>query len=282
MNSLCILTDSSAQFIDPQHEHLPHLNIIPHKIYLNGHMADSDTKVTHLPRFATDSIHPQAKAPSVEDFRQRFIELSKNYNEILCLLISSQLSDCVQNAVQAAATIPGGVSIQIIDSQTTSLGLGFLTASALAALSDSKSTHAIERQIRNHIHHLFSVICTPGLSYLYYNGFVDRGQAIVCEMLDLYPIFGIENGRLAPMVKVRNRRQVLNFFLEYLSEFDNLNHIALLDHNTTESPDHKYWKESLGECTPKTPHSIHAIPLPMATLFGPNTLALFVMENQSA
>lgn len=282
MNSLCVLTDNSAQFIDSQSERLPHLNIIRHNIYLNGRLADSDMNVTDLPRYANDSSQPQAKAPSVEDFRQQFIKLSKQYNEILCLLISSQLSDCVKNASQAAETIPGGVSIQIIDSQTTSLGLGFLTAGSLAAVSAGKSSLAIERQIRSQIHHLFSVICTPSLSYLYYNGFVDRGQALVCEMFDLHPIFGIENGRLAPMDKMRNRRQVLDFFLEYLSEFDNLNHIALLDNNATESPDHNYWKNSLGECAPETTHSIHPIPLPVAALFGPNTLALFAMENQNA
>ncbi|MDZ4160115.1 MAG: DegV family protein [Anaerolineaceae bacterium] len=279
INSLCIVTDSSAQFIDSIDQYQNQLSVFPLSVQLYGVEADQQTLVKDLHRFANDRLHPHIQAPTVEVLRKHFLKLFRDFNEILCIFLSSRLSACVENATKAAESIPGGVSVQVIDSQTTSLGLGFLVRLALEVAAQGNSINVIEKRVRGQIPHLYSVLCTPGLSYLYHNGFVDHAQASITEMMELYPIFGIEDGRMTPLDKVRTRRHVFSYFQEYLTEFDKLNQIALLLNNSHNSPDLQAFREYLAELFPDTPMMTHPTNLPVATLFGPGSLGLFLLEK---
>ena len=54
------------------------------------------------------------------------------------------------------------------------------------------------------IPHTYMMVCTPGLSYLYYAGIIDQAQAFVGEMLGLLPIFTLEEGQINAVEKVRS------------------------------------------------------------------------------
>ena len=86
----------------------------------------------------------------------------------------------------------------------------------------------LKDQIRSLLPSTYSIICPFGLSYLHYNGFVDRPQAVVNEMLELFPIFAVENGKLIPLEKVKSPRNVIGFFQEFLDEFEQLNQITFI------------------------------------------------------
>ena len=282
MSSICILTDNSAQFPRPSFPGMEIINVIDHYVSLNGEVYNNGKLKAHdLPKIATGSLHPMLIPPTVQDFQKIFVQLGKSYNVILGVFISSSLNDCFKNAKLAADSLHNSVSIQLIDSHTTSIGLGLLVQMIAEAIHDGASSGEVDRMARNMIKHTYSVVSVPGLSYLESNGFVDFTQSTITEMLELFPLFSFEDGVLTPLEKVKSHRQTTLFFQEFIDEFLDLQHIALLQSSPPNQQEARMLREFVQESFPDTPFSEHAFNLPLATLFGPNSMGLIVVESNS-
>jgi DegV family protein with EDD domain len=280
MSSVCIVTDSAAQFPQLTFNGRNLVRIVPQISRINGKVFTSseEYKAGNLPPSADGILKPQLIASPVADFEQLFADLANRYSSIIGVFSSSHLNESYHNAAQAADSIRGKTDIKIIDSLTTSVGLGFLVETAAEAAFRGKSAITIEETVRSLLPRVYSVLCTPGLSYLYSNGFLDHAQASVGEMLGLFPILAIEEGKLTPLEKLRNQRQVLTYFQEFIDEFDRLQHVALMQNLPPSQQDALFLREHAHENFPRTPFTTHPVNLALATMFGPRSLGLFVVE----
>lgn len=281
MRPICILTDSSAQF--PQHS-FPGQNlvrIIHHDIEIDGviYPEGKDVKAGDFPISTFAGSVPHLVPPSVEKFSDWFNALTNQFNDVLVILQDNHFSSTYENAVQAAAAIKASRSIQVINSQTISTGLGMLVQIAAESLYKGASAVETEHLIRRQIPHIYTVLCTPGLSYLYQAGIVDRSQALVGEMLNLIPVYTLEEERLTPLEKVKSFRQTIELFIEFLEEFENLRHISLVQSSPPLLPDTRSVRQLFQEIYPNTVYSEHNANIPLASLFGPRLLALFAIEK---
>jgi DegV family protein with EDD domain len=281
MGSVCILTDTSAQFPQLAFPGRSLVRVLGLDVSLNGVIFEEgkDLKASNLPLIATPQLNPRLLAPTPDKLHNLLLSLGQSYDEVITILLSSQLSkvyDCVE---RAANEVKGRVRVQMIDSQTTSVGLGILVQTAAEAAAAGVSGAEIERMVRSLIPHMYMVVCTPGLSYLSYAGYIDRAQATLGEMLNLLPIFAMEEGHLTPLEKVRNHRNMLDFFQEFLDEFDSIQHIAMLQSVQPNQQDSRLLREHAEDFFEQTPFSEHTINLPLATLLGPRTQGLIVVEN---
>jgi DegV family protein with EDD domain len=281
MGSICIVTDGSIQFAQPSFPGRDCVRIIPLDIQLNGQIiaGGGDVKSSNLPAFANKKLNPAILAPSPDQFRESFLSIGRSYDQIIGLFLSSHLSSCYENACQAAESLHGRLTVQAIDSQTVSLGLGLLVQNAADLVAKGASIADVERLVRSQIPQIYAVFCTPGLTYLYYNKFVDYAQAMIGEMLSLLPIFALEEGQLSPLEKVRSHRHAMDFFQEFLDEFDHLQHIALIQSAPPNPQEARLLREHAQDSFPKTPFTEHTINLPLATLFGPRSMGLIVIET---
>lgn len=281
MNSICILTDSSAQFPQLAFPGLNQVRVIYMDVMANGtlYLEGKELRSNTLPPTANKGLNPQVLPPSQDKLRRLFTTLGQSYNEIIAIFLSSQLSSMYASALEASEAVAGRVSVQLIDSQTTSVGLGLLVQTAAEAAAQGIHASEIERIVRAMIPRIYLILCTPGLSYLYHSGVIDRAQAAVGEMLNLLPIFAMEEGHLTPLEKVRTHRNVIEFFQEFLDEFDDLQHIALLQSVQTNAQDSRLLREHAEDLFPQTPFSEHTINLPLATLLGPRTNGLLLIES---
>lgn len=150
-------------------------------------------------------------------FSQLYNQLLQNGQAILAVLLSSNLSGTVQSATQAKDLLPGA-PIEIVDSQTTSLALGFqvlMAARAAAAgtsLADCKAT--AEKAIQNS--GVLFVVDT--LEFLHRGGRIGGGARFLGTALDLKPILEVCKGRIEPLERVRTRNKAYNRLLELISD----------------------------------------------------------------
>lgn len=281
MASICIVTDNSAQFPDPSFRGQEFTKIVRLSPILHGkiHLKQEKQIPASLPPFAGEELQPSLAAPSVDEFRRLFSSLANQYNEIVGIFLSSSLNDCYKNAQEAILTLRGGPKIQIIDSQTTTAGLGLIVQKAAEIVFEHGSLADVERNVRSLMHRTYSLFCMPNLSYLYHNGFLDHAQATVGEMLGILPILAMEDGQLIPIEKKRNPRHVSVNFQEYIDEFDQLMHIALIQSLHPNLAETRAIREHVHAHFPRVPYSEHILPLPLATLFGPDATALTIVES---
>ena len=142
MSSVCILTDNTAQFtkaVFPGRDLVTCINM-----QTLGDLALDDSqepKANSLPSSVRSGSAPKLVIPTTEDYRQMFLRLGQEYNEIVAICHSAYLSQAYENILEAAESVRGRVSVQPIDSQTTSVGLGFLVQAAAEAAANEFALH---------------------------------------------------------------------------------------------------------------------------------------------
>jgi DegV family protein with EDD domain len=282
MKSVCILTDSTIQFPQPTFAGRNLVRIVPLTVDLSSASSDKAklTKACDFPFHSKSDFPPKLVIPSEEMLVQWLIspETNQPYDQILAIFTSSYLCSMFSRMQTLAKSWMGKCKIQVIDSLTTSIGLGVVVQAAAESFSRGASLTEVEQIVRGLIPHIYSILCTPNLSYLYHSKIIDVAQAYVGEMLGFLPIYVLEEGKLSPLEKVKNQRQVIDLFQEFMDEFDHLQHIALLQGATANPQVGRLLREHAATNSPKIPFTEHNINLTLSTLFGPQTSGITVVE----
>jgi DegV family protein with EDD domain len=277
---ICILTDSTAQFITPVFSGSEYVNVVPIKIRINDKvLADGkDLKTASLDSYNRPDPGPVVLAPTADDFVQTFQVLEKKYQEIIGVFSSAQLSGSYELAKQAAESARNSAAIHIIDSQTTSVGLGLLVQMAAQSVHKGLDGAAISRTIRGLLPRIYTIFCIQSLAYLSNSGHLDRAQAIVGDMLGIIPLYVLENGRLVAVQKIRNSRQLVDMMSEFLSEFGRLKHIAIIHGSPFYEQEAKLLRERVIGSSAGLSVSEHPLNLALATSIGPRALLVIALE----
>jgi len=281
MANIAIITDSTAQFPNPSFAGKDFVRLIPFDILLDGviHKEGHDLKASDFPLNLKSNSDPKLLIPSAVEIADLYSVLLRKYDELFVIVNSADLTSVYQNAVDAVKIIQGGTSVQVINSMTISSGLGILVQTSAELISKGADLVDIERQIRQLIPHIYTLICSPSLRYLHNNGVIESQQALIGEYLNMHPIFSLEEGRPNALYKVRNFRHAQDFYQEFIEEFDELTHISLLKGINTQGIDNRLLRQFVQENFPETPFSEHRLNSFLATLFGPKSLGLIVMEK---
>lgn len=271
MSDVCILTDSTAQFVQPSfpgHE----------RVYVIQFDLQGPTRQEAGASSGPGRSYPHLFPPSPQEFLRYYHHLSLKYDSILVLTLSSLLGKAMENALAAGSQFSNPCTVQVIDSQTMGVGLGMLVQAAASAASQGLSLPEIERKMRVAIPRIFILFCIPELMYLANAGYMDRAQAMVGEIMSMLPIFTLEDGRLTPSEKVRTPRHLFEAFQDFVAEFESPVHIALVHGSNHNNLRIRPLRQYMQELFPQTPFTEHALQPHLTALFGPQSIGLFVSE----
>jgi DegV family protein with EDD domain len=282
MAKVCILTDSTAQFTRPGFPGHERVYIVSFGVGRQLPALGSPGNCRPIGRLASrlppETLEGRLVPPSAQIFSSYFTQLSRDYDNILVITLAASLSPMVHYAEEAASQYTNHATIQVVDSQTTAIGQGLLVQIAAEAAVGGASIQEIERLVRATIPRVYMLFCIPEMNYLAEAGYLSRSQALVGEMMGLLPIFVLEEGRLTPMQKVRTQRHLLESFQEFIDEFSDPYHVALIQGNHTHLRAHLL-REYVEGSFPHTPFSVHTIGAQLSELFGPQCMGLVVMEK---
>ncbi len=140
-------------------------------------------------------------AVSIADYQDFFEEEMKKYDQLVHFTISSDMSACYQNAVDAAQDYPGRVFV--VDSRNLSTGIGNLVLDAADMAREGKSGREIKaaaEELREKLNVSF-VIDT--LEYLHKGGRCSGVAALGANLLKLKPCIEVSNGQMTVGKKYR-------------------------------------------------------------------------------
>lgn len=281
MSKIAVITDSTAQFPNPSFQGKDLVRIIYLDVEINGTFIKEGTglKTADLPLSPSDQKYTKLLIPSPVEIAEQFTVLLKKYSELLVITNSANLSSFYQNSMEAVKLIQGETTIQIVNSQTIATGLGMIVQAATEIISNGASLTEADRHVRQLIPHVYTLFCTPCLKYLHNIDILEYSQAVIGEMLNLHPIFTLEEGYPQAICKVRNFRHAQDYFQEFIEEYDDLIHISLLKGINTQGIDNRILKLFVQENFPDTPFSEHRINPFLGAIFGPKTLGLIIFER---
>lgn len=281
MGSTCIITDDSAQFTNPGFLKNPGLEFLSHQITFNTNQEPprSQIKVTDFPKQITPDFLPRITPPSMEVISFCLEKNLSAYDDIFIILLSKEISPLFERTEKLCASLHGHANIHLIDSLNTSLGLGLIVQYAFELIEKGIPPADVEKSLRLIIPHVYTLLSTPNLSYLQATGLLDVGQATVGEMLSLSPLFLIEEGVLNPLQKVKNQHAAMEYFTEFIDEFDNLRHVALIQPAHASLSESRFLRQHIDENFPTAAYSEYPINPFLASMIGPRGFGIVVMEQ---
>jgi DegV family protein with EDD domain len=284
MSRVHIITDSTAHFTDATFPQRMGVTVIPQTIqfgrqaYREGVDLSVEEFYRRLPHYAA---LPTMTPPSVDTFRELYADKIRQNKQILSIHISSKMSKTVAMARQAADEFLGGNKIVVIDSLTTSIGLGLLVEAAADAAEKNLPLDEIVRIVRGMITHMYAVFFVENLDYLERNNRLSKSQAVLGTMLGIKPFLTIEEGEIIPMEKVRTREKAIDKLVEFVSEFANIDRVAIMQSGQQPTEDTRLLLERLEQTFPGQYFPVMTYGAGLACQIGPDSLGIFILEGSA-
>ncbi len=281
MPPIRIVTDSSAHFFDPLFPSQHNVTVLPLSLRFGGSVVSETSLTTDqvFQRVAEGSPIPTLEAPTAEQFAAVFEEIARATDTIVALHCSGRLSRVPQMARAGADFLLGRCKIIVIDSLSTSIGLGLLVETAALAVEGGASLDELVRTVRGKIGQLYACFFTETTTYLSQSGQLGPAHAILGGMLGLKPVLALEEGDLVPMEKVRTRFQALEKLVEYAVEFSDIERCAILQPTPTPTADTRQLLELLAVEFPKQHWPIVAYHPALAAILGPDAMGVVIYDG---
>lgn len=240
MSKIRIVVDSAVDFPSVATIDRYKITLVPQTItfgderYVEVEQMDAEK---FFQRLSHNVPHPQVHAPTVERFVDAYTKLSYQTDKIISIHTSRYINHAFENAKKAALALAGRVDIEVVDSQTTSMGLGLLTEVAARTAETTTDLEDAVRVVRSALDRVYGIFYVDTLDFIQKKELIGEGQAILGTMLGIKPFLTIEEGRIQTMEKVRSRSQAIDKLVEFVTEFERLEKMVIVQNSpfTTEA-----------------------------------------------
>lgn len=219
MTRVAIVTDSTAYIPKELVEKYaisvaPQVLVWGNETYLDGVNIQPEEFYTRL---KTAKVMPTTSQASPRAFHDIYQQRLAENCEVLAIVLSEKLSGTMASAVQAREMLPSA-PIEIVDSYTTAMALGFQVLAAARAAEQGASLaecKAVAEEARQHVGVIFAV---DTLEFLHRGGRIGGGARMLGTALNIKPILEVTGGRVESIEKVRTRRKSLTRVVELVQE----------------------------------------------------------------
>ena len=219
MGKTAIVVDSTAYIPEKL---IKDLNI--HVIPLNLHMEKEDYKdgVDIQPdefytRLQSTSEIPTTSQPSAGEFAEFLKKIQKKADGIVIILISDHLSGTLDSA-RSAVNMLDDIQVEIIDSQSTSMGLGWIALAAARAAEQGKSVEEVAQLSRDLVSKSRIIFVVDTLEYLHRGGRIGGAKRLMGSMLSMKPLLHLVDGRIEPLESVRTKKKAIAQMLDVIAK----------------------------------------------------------------
>lgn len=221
MSKVALVTDSTSYIPKDLRDQNP-ITVVPQVVIWEGQTYEDDVTITpgqFYTRLRTAKVMPSTSQVSVVNMHKAFSTLLEQGFDVLGIFVSEKLSGTYQSAVQGRDQLTSGQEkVEIIDSETTAMALGFMVLQVARAAAEGASLpecRALAEKARQHVGVYLTV---ETLEFLHRGGRIGGAQRFLGTALNLKPILAIQDGRVEPVERVRTRAKALDRVVELVAE----------------------------------------------------------------
>lgn len=220
MSKIALVTDSTASM--PKELVEKYEIIVAPQILIWGEETFEDG-VDIMPsefytRLAKASVMPSTSQVTVPKFLEIYQRLLDQDYEILTIVISSQLSGTLNSAIQAKAMLAADAPIEIIDSKTTAMAMGFQLLAAARAIKQGATLTETTALVQKSLEMTGIFFAVDTLEFLHRGGRIGGATRFLGTLLNFKPILEVQNGRVEGIERVRTRGKSLSRIVELAKE----------------------------------------------------------------
>ncbi len=284
MSKVRIVTDSNA-FLSPEVIEKYRIETLAHRIKVGSSLFEEDAGFTADELFARqESVAtsgsprlPEVDAADINTILECYRRLGRDSEQIVSIHMSSELSPMWGQARRAAEMLKGRYTIRVIDSLSTSYGLGLLVEQAAVAAEAGANVNEIARITNGSVPHLYLALFSESLNYLERSAGLGPSQSFLGTMLGIKAMLMMEDGRLSPLEKVQTREEVVDKLTEFVAEFAHVERVGVMQH-AYQQPQRDLI-ERLADVAPGVAIQPLTYPPSLAAYCGPNMIGVIVYEG---
>lgn len=144
--------------------------------------------------FAKTGVMPKSAAINVEDYIGYFTPLSKEYDAVIHVNISSDFSSCYQNACMAAKEFN---NVYVVDSRNLSSGQGHVVLNAALMAEQGLAPQEIVDKLNNLTKRVEASFVIDRMDYLQKGGRCSSLLAIAAKVARIKPSINVIDGKMA-------------------------------------------------------------------------------------
>jgi DegV family protein with EDD domain len=215
MTKVMIVTDSTSN-IPAQLLNGNPVRILPLQVIWGGQIYKDGVDIQpkeFYERLAIDKVMPSTSQTTPEEFKALYASLIQEGYDILSMHISGKLSGTMDSAVQAKRAF-AGAKIELVDSNSTSMAMGFQVMSAarmakMGATLDECKAVAIEAGKHTGVYFAVNT-----LEFLRRGGRIGGAAAFLGTILNLKPLLELRDGRIEAVERVRTLSKTIDRLLD--------------------------------------------------------------------
>ena len=224
-----IVTDSTADLTQEQQQ-AAGITVVPLNVHFGDQVFRDHVDLTadeFFRRLKASPQLPRTSQPAVGVFEEAYRTLRENGDEIVSVHLSSKVSGTYNSALMAAKGIDEK-AIDVVDSLSTSMALGFMALEAAKLARAGKDRATITERLRALVPKARVICVVDTLTYLERGGRIGRARALLGSLLNVKPILQLKDGEVVPLGRARGRPQALTRLVELLERDGHVSQLAIM------------------------------------------------------
>ncbi|HZT08558.1 MAG TPA: DegV family protein [Chloroflexota bacterium] len=271
--TVAIVADSTADFPNADPSELD-VTLIPLTVHWGRDVLRDRVDVTtgeFYARLRTDPNLPKTSAPPIGIFEEVYRERLARCDAVISLHIASAFSSTHSVALAAARAVDPR-RIHVIDSASTSVGLGWLVERAAELAATGLDADGIVRAVQESIPRVRLFLTLETLEYLQRGGRIGRAQAFVGALLNVKPVLQILDGTVVPVERVRTRAASLRRIADLAERAGAKERMAIVHGDS--AAEAEALRDLVAASHPELPIGIAEIGAVVATYTGPGIIGI--------
>jgi DegV family protein with EDD domain len=163
---------------------------------------------------------PTTAQPPVGAFEEAYRQLQAEGATGVCAIIfSSKLSGTYNSASLAAKNLEGEFPVEVIDTQSASMGVGYLALEAARMSEEGATLDAIGARVRDLAPDIEVLFLVETLKWLERGGRINKAKSLLGSVLSIKPLLRLHEGQLEPFQQPRTRSKAIEAMIEWIKSF---------------------------------------------------------------
>ncbi|MFD1020295.1 DegV family protein [Thalassobacillus hwangdonensis] len=205
-----VLTDSTA-YIPEDVRSSKHIHMVPLNVIFGNeaYKEEVDIEADEFYEMVRNADQlPKTSQPSVGLVAEKLEELSKDYDAVVAIHLSSGISGTF-NGTQAASEMVQGIDVHAFDSEISCYIQGFYVLEAAEMADNGATPEQILARLEEMKQSINAYFMVDDLSHLQRGGRLSGAQAFVGSLLQVKPLLHFVDKKIVPYEKIRTRKKAV-------------------------------------------------------------------------
>jgi DegV family protein with EDD domain len=215
---IAIVTDSSADLPPALAAELG-VTVVPAIVRFGEEESLDGVEIDHdtfYRRLQEERLFPTTSQPSPGQFAEAYERLAQGSAEgIVSIHLSARLSGTFNSALQGARSCRAACPVEVVDSRSTSLGMGLIVLEAARLARAGASLGEVLAAVRGWIPRSRLCAALDTLEFLAKGGRIGRAKHLLGTLVRIRPVLAIQEGEVQPVRSLRTRNQAAAFLDDF-------------------------------------------------------------------